>query len=95
MTTRPRRRVQTRYVRRLAARAIADRLGPTPMPTIIDCDRDPDDTRRVILHVNSGGNSLTAEAALTADGYGVEPLPYAGYGCRLRVWAPDHWLGAP
>lgn len=89
-----RRRVQTRYVRRIAARAIADRLGAAAMWTILDCDRDPDDTRRVILHVNSGGNSLTAEAALSADGYGVEPVPHAGYGAQLRVWAPDHWLGA-
>lgn len=93
MTRKPaRRRVQTRYVRRIAARAIADRLGVGAAGTIIDCDRDPQDTRAVILHVNSGGNALTAEYALRNDGYGVDPVPYFGYGMQLRIFAPDHWL---
>lgn len=84
------RRVQTRYVRRIAAHAIFDRTKSDASQAIISCDRDPADNRAVILHVNSSGNYLAAKAALNAEGYLTEPTGYdpfvkGNYGCQLRV----------
>lgn len=63
-------RVQTRYVRRAAARAIADRLR-NGVDGIVSCERDPAKPSTVLLHLNSGGNGIAAEQALLAEGYHV------------------------
>lgn len=76
-------RVQTRYVRRHAARAIFARIKTDASSAILSCDRDPANPRAVILHVNSGGNSLACEEALRAAGYHVEPAGH--FGCQLRI----------
>lgn len=78
-------RAQTRYVRRTAARAIADRLR-NGVDGIVSCERDPAKPSTVLLHLNSGGNGLAAEQALLTEGYHVEWDHLAPrYGVLLHV----------
>lgn len=85
-----RRRVQVKYVRRHAARAIADRIKTDASSAIISCHPDPDRLGSVILHVNSSGNAIASETALRAAGYRVEwtgydPFAPGHYGCQIRI----------
>jgi hypothetical protein len=87
----PKRRVQTRYVRRYAAFAISERLNYGSIQgAIIACGRDSDDPRAVILHLNSVGNALAAETALRQAGYlvegtGYDPFAPGNHGVQLRI----------
>ncbi len=87
------RQVQTRQVERHARRAITRRLGYVAPDAVISVTRDPHQPGTVILHVNSGGNSLECQAALKAAGYRIvggwnDPNDHAlraDYGVKLRV----------
>lgn len=73
--------VQVRHVDRRARRAVTARLGYM-CPEAVTVERRG---RTVLVKVNSGGNSLAVEQALTAVGYRVEPGPDVAYGVALRI----------
>lgn len=85
-----RRRVSVAAVRSRAEHAIARRLGHTTPDAVRGVKQDPDRPNAVLLHVNSGGNSLACEAELVNDRYTVEHLgpSQTGYGVVLRVGVP-------
>ncbi len=87
------RQVQVRHVERHARTAIAQRLGYGAPDAVISVTRDPDLPGAVILHVNSGGNSLECERALRSAGYRVvlgcdapnDRAPRTDCGVKIRV----------
>lgn len=75
-------------LQRHAVQAITRRLGHCATDAVIGSTREAGGS--VILHLNSGGNALAAQARLRSLGYRVEPTdygPYASghYGVQLRV----------
>lgn len=89
-------KLHTAAVRRIATSAITARLGHNGDRYVLAVDPDPDAEQpdgALILHVNSGGNSLAVEPALAGHGYRCEVLPRhelfaALYGVRIRVRPP-------
>ncbi len=69
-------------VERIARTAITARLGYHQDNTVIECVQQG---AEVLLHVNSGGNAITAENALTAAGYEVASGDPVTHGVKLRV----------
>lgn len=82
-------------IRRLTTAAISERLGHDGGQYVIGVDQDAAQPGTLILHVNSGGNSLAAEPALNRHGYRCElldsrpPSANAVAGVRIRVRPPD------
>jgi hypothetical protein len=86
-------RLRIQKVRKVATRAIFDRLKYHAPEAVIDVFPDPQASGAIILHVNSGGNALACEVALQREGFRVEPNGYDGYapgnyGAQRRVWQP-------
>lgn len=79
--------VQVAAVERRARQAVARRLGYVPADAVQSVTRDPERRTTVLLHLNSGGNSLACERVLRDRGYDVADLGAApsGYGVLLRV----------
>lgn len=80
--------VQLWHVERHARSAITRRLGYAEPTAVIGLEREAGGT--VLLHVNSGGNALAAQALLQSLGYSVEDTDYdpfapGHYGVQLRV----------
>ncbi len=80
--------VQLWHVERHVRSAIARRLGYAESNAVIGLEREVGGT--VLLHVNSGGNALAAQALLQSLGYSVENTDYdpfapGHYGVQLRI----------
>lgn len=77
----------------IAVAAILQRLGHAYADSILAVEPADDHPGAVLLHVNSGGNSLAVEQALAGHGYRCEMPGERGlvdvvYGVRMLVRPP-------
>lgn len=77
-------KLDTRWIREHARKAITERLGHDAPEALLAVERDG---MAVMVRVNSGGNALAVEARLRQRGYKAEQAGSnpGGYGCAVRV----------